>query len=413
MRSSRQGRERVVGARAGADRRRATATSSGSRGSGTRRSIGSRLSSRDESFFEAALSGWPARRWRRLAGAAAGPSLLPSAATRCSPTAAAAGRPAAEVEPSGIVFDGRGDPLPGERQRRRSPGGGGCRRGPLVVPLRLLRRRAGPPSQGGQRFRRRGDRAGPAALPLGGQRGHGRPARPRKAGVCRRRRRPAAAAAALRSGGAPFRRHIFGSTAFPSRRGSGIESLTFVPESKKKAGGAAAGHFLVASQHPEKSGAESGAVYRFPLPAPPFAGLAEVALQPELPPFRLLPERAAGAVSSDFYYDPGSCRLYVAYDDDSSAVFVDREKGEARLTPGSQSVAVFALQPGGLAGAKPFAALGEWNLPAGRGVEGVTAWTRGGKTELFVAIDMSGGQNPGRFADGGAPGKARSPGRRI
>lgn len=180
----------------------------------------------------------------------------------------------------------------------------------------------------------------------------------------------------------------------PVGKGSGVESMTFVPGPPGAAPGRLVpnGRFLVSSQH---SG-EPGKVYSFDLGAPsskdPETG--ESYILPVGEPF-FLPAAGGGErreTSSDFYYAADSCVLYVSYDDESDAVALDKD-GKARIVQGSQAVAVYALRGGGfeLAASHP--------LPAGRGLEAVTAVTRSDeRVELYAAVDMSGGQNPGELA---------------
>lgn len=189
-------------------------------------------------------------------------------------------------------------------------------------------------------------------------------------------------------------------------KGSGVESMTFVPDAarKPKPGGQnLGGIFLVSSQHGD-GGEGAGRVYAYDLDGPSRgdAESGESFLLPAGEPF-FLPGADGAArkqVSADFYYAPAGCALYVAYDDESDAITLDRG-GRATLAEGRQSVAVY-----GTAGAGKFVLKHEYPLPAGRGLEAATAVARpNGKIELFTAVDMSGGQNPGELTAASSQGR--------
>lgn len=180
-------------------------------------------------------------------------------------------------------------------------------------------------------------------------------------------------------------------------KGSGVEAMTFLPANTKTVPGGQnlGGLFLVSSQHGEGGDGE-GRVHAYHLDAASRqdAESGESFISPVSEPF-FLPDGGGASLrqaSADFYYAPGGCALYVAYDDESDAVALDRD-GRATASPGKQSVAVYAGSAPG-----QFVLAQEFSLPAGRGLEAVAAVGRpGGKIELFTAVDMSGGQNPGKF----------------
>lgn len=191
----------------------------------------------------------------------------------------------------------------------------------------------------------------------------------------------------------------------PFGKGSGVEAMTFVPGERvpgqrpSVAGGQnLGGLFLVASQNGR------GEAHLYDLDGTsqldPAGGGRYIS--PVGPPF-FLPGADGAArreVSSDFYYSPESCALYVAYDDESDAVTLDADH-HARVVAGRQSVALYAARPDG-----SFARAQELALPAGRGLEAVTAVAAGpGRVALYTAVDMSGGQNPGEFAAAAGAGR--------
>lgn len=162
------------------------------------------------------------------------------------------------------------------------------------------------------------------------------------------------------------------------QRGKGVEAMTFVPAPGLP--NSVGGYFVAAS-----TGGQHSRVKVYDVGMSPSGSLKPV----DGKDFGL---QDSSRATSDFYYTPDGL-LYVAYDDEGHALDSEKSGTEPTYvikTDGSQGVVVYAWSPGD----RQALPKRSFELPRSRGLEGVTML----QGELFVALDMSKGQNPGTLA---------------